>query len=406
MLQLLSAFPSYRPQSGLTAFHPNPAVALLIHDYFPPGKSLDNAFHINSWRGSDIGYIRRFTRDFPQAAQIALEDNFRSTGHILAAANAVIALDESRLEKTLRTTKPIGDPVEVVGFRDAEDEACGIVGEIRRRAAESLGWEEMAVLYRSNFMSRVLEEALMRAKVPYVIVGDVGFYQRAEIKDALALLKLSLHPDTPQSDEAFRRVCNTPTRGLGTKAMVALEDEADFRRSSLLCAVETVELPPKAKSAVLIFATAIRDVAVDGSLSVADRLSLLLDRTGYREMLRLSRAETDEGRLDNIAELLQLACSFQNVSELLDHAALASAAPGEETGGRVQLMTLHKGKGLEFRQVFLPGWDQGNFPSSFGVMLNCKCVDMVARLSSRVHVSAESGGKRSFEDQASGKPVT
>lgn len=326
----------------------------------------DDAQSIYSWRGSDIGYIRRFTQDFPKAAKVALEDNFRSTGHILAAANAVIALDESRLEKTLRPTKAIGDPIEVVSFRDAEDEAAGIVAEIRRRATEGLGWEEMAVLYRSNFMSRGLEEALMRAKVPYVIVGDVGFYQRAEIKDALALLRLAEHPDTPQSNEAFRRVCNTPSRGLGPKALAALEDEADFRRTSLLRAVETVQLPPRATAAVLTFAAAIRTVAADTALTVADRLSLLLDGTGYREMLRLSRAETDEGRLDNIAELLQLAGSFQSVPELLDHAALASAAPGEDTGGRVQLMTLHKGKGLEFRHVFLPGWDQGTFPSAFG----------------------------------------
>lgn len=326
----------------------------------------DDSQSIYSWRGSDIGYIRRFRQDFPRAAQVALEDNFRSTGHILAAANAVIALDGSRLEKTLRATKPIGDPIEVVSFRDAEDEADGIVAEIRRRAAEGVGWEDVAVLYRSNFMSRGLEESLMRSKVPYVIVGDVGFYQRAEIKDALALLRLSLHPDTPQSDEAFRRVCNTPSRGLGPKAMAALAEEAAFRNTSLLRAAETAQLPPKAKAAVLTFAAAIHEVAGDAGLSVADRLSLLLDKTGYREMLRLSRAETDEGRLDNIAELLQLAGSFQSVPELLDHAALASAAPGEETGGRVQLMTLHKGKGLEFRHVFLPGWDQGTFPSSFG----------------------------------------
>lgn len=326
----------------------------------------DDSQSIYSWRGSDITYIRRFTRDFPRAVQVALEDNFRSTGHILAAANAVIALDESRLEKVLRPTKPIGDPIEVVDFRDAEDEAVGIVGEIRRRQIEGVGWEDMAVLYRSNFMSRGLEEALMRAKVPYVIIGDVGFYQRLEIKDALALLRLSLHPDTPQSDEAFRRVCNTPSRGLGPKAMTALEDDATFRRTSLLRAVETAALPPKARGAALAFAAAIHETVLDASLSVADRLSLLVDRTGYREMLRASKAETDEGRLDNLAELIQLAASFQSVSELLDHAALASAAPGEEVGGRVQLMTLHKGKGLEFPHVFLPGWDQGTFPSGFG----------------------------------------
>ena len=326
----------------------------------------DDSQSIYSWRGSDITYIRRFTRDFPHAAQVALEDNFRSTGHILDAANAVIALDTSRLEKTLRTTKQVGDPIEVVEFRNGEEEAAGIVGEIRRRATEGLPWQDMAVLYRSNFMSRGLEEALMRAKVPYVIIGDVGFYQRAEIKDALALLRLVLNPDSQQSDEAFRRVCNTPSRGLGPKAMTALETEAEFHGTSLLRAADTATLPPKARAATLAFAEAIRAISLDVALSVADTLALLLDRTGYRAMLRESRAETDEGRLDNLQELLQLAGSFQSISELLDHAALASAAPGEEVGGRVQLMTLHKGKGLEFRQVFLPGWDQGCFPSAFG----------------------------------------
>ena len=148
--------------------------------------------------------------------------------------------------------------------------------------------------------------------------------------------------------------------------MAALEAEAEFRRTSLLRAIETATLPPKARGAALAFADAIRSVSLDIALSVADALSLVLDRTGYRAMLRDSRAETTEGKLDNLQELLSLAGTFHSISELLDHAALASAAPGEEGGGRVQLMTLHKGKGLEFRHVFLPGWDQNNFPSTFG----------------------------------------
>ena len=132
-----------------------------------------------------------------------LEENFRSTGHILAAANAVIAQDKRRLGKTLRPTKPIGVPVEVVGFPDPEAEARGLIAEMKRRAADGVPWEHMALLYRSNFLSRGFEEALMRAHVPYVIVGDVGFYQRAEIKDALALLRLAACPDDYQSDEAL-----------------------------------------------------------------------------------------------------------------------------------------------------------------------------------------------------------
>ncbi len=124
-----------------------------------------------------MAYIRSFSRDFPHAVQVRLEENFRSTGHILAATNAVIALDAKRLGKTLRATKVLGDRVEVVAFRDAEAEAHGVVAEIQRRSAEGLAWENMAILYRSNALSRSFEEALMRARVPYVLVGDVGFYQ-------------------------------------------------------------------------------------------------------------------------------------------------------------------------------------------------------------------------------------
>ena len=145
---------------------------------------------VYSWRGSDLGYIRRFTRDFPGAAQIKLEENFRSTGHILDAANAVIAQDRTRLGKTLFTRKSDGDRIEVVSFRDADAEAAGIVAEMNRRHAEGSGWDEFAVLYRGNALSRGYEEALMRGRIPYVLIGDVGFYARTEIKDALALLRL------------------------------------------------------------------------------------------------------------------------------------------------------------------------------------------------------------------------
>ncbi len=321
---------------------------------------------IFGFRSADITFVRRFPQDFPGAAQLRLEENFRSTGHILAAANAVIAKDPKRLGKTLRTGKEAGDPVEVVAFRDADDEAAGLVAEMKRRnAQEGLPWEAMALLYRSSFLSRGFEEALMRARVPYVLVGDVGFYQRAEIKDALALLRLAASPDDRQSDEAFRRVCNVPARGLGPKALAVLEEEAAHRAVSLLAATGTAPLPPKAEAAALDFAGAVRSVARDGTATLADQISLLLDRTGYRAMLRDSRAETSEGRFENLQELLVLAGSFHTARELLDHAALAAAAPGVDESGRVQLMTLHKSKGLEFPHVFLPAWEAGTFPSTY-----------------------------------------
>jgi DNA helicase-2/ATP-dependent DNA helicase PcrA len=326
----------------------------------------DDDQSVYGWRGADVGYIRRFTDDFPNAAVFRLEENFRSTSHILGAANTVIAQDPARLGKTLFTRKAAGDPVEIVRFRNAEAEASGIVSEIARRHAEGLAWEDMAILYRSNALSRGFEEALMRARVPYTLIGDVGFYQRAEIKDALALLKLAAMPDDAQADEAFRRVINMPARGFGAKAMDIVETEAVWRRVPLLVALETAPLPPRTRAAGLAFADAIRRVGRDHEATVADQLSLLLDATGYRRLLRESRAETTEGRLENLRELVQLAAGFHTARELLDNAALSTGGPDEENTGHLQLLTLHKAKGLEFPHVFLPAWEAGVFPPDYG----------------------------------------
>ena len=232
----------------------------------------DDDQSVYSWRGSDLAYIRRFTKDFPGATQIKLEENFRSTGHILDAANAVIAQDRLRIGKTLFTCKPEGDRIEVVTFRNGEAEAIGVVGEMQRRHAEGVGWDQMAVLYRSNALSRGFEEALMRARIPYVLVGDVGFYQRAEIKDTLALLRIAATPDDRQSDEALRRVINVPARGFGGKAMEILEAEAAWRQVPLLVALETANLPPKTRSAGLAFVDAVRGIGRDRAATLADQI--------------------------------------------------------------------------------------------------------------------------------------
>jgi DNA helicase-2/ATP-dependent DNA helicase PcrA len=327
----------------------------------------DDDQSIYSWRGADLAFIRRFPKDFPKAMQIKLEENFRSTSHILGAANAVISYDRQRIGKTLFTKKESGDPIEIVKFRDAEDEARGIAGEIQRRLADGLKSSDIAILYRSNFLSRGFEEALMRAKIPYVLIGDVGFYQRAEIKDALALLRIASAPDDLQSDEAVRRVINVPTRGFGPKAMEVLEGEAEWRRVSLLRAIETAALPPRARCEGLKFADQVRAIGANAGSTVADQLSLLVDGTGYRAMLRASRAETTEGRLENVQELIQLAGGFHSARELLDHAALATNGPDEETaGGQVSMMTMHRAKGLEFTHVFLPAWEAQVVPSQYG----------------------------------------
>jgi DNA helicase-2/ATP-dependent DNA helicase PcrA len=284
----------------------------------------------------------------------------------LSGANAVIARDRGRLGKTLYTRKPPGDPIEIVAFRNAEAEAAGIVEEIQRRHAEGCHWQDMAILYRANAFSRGFEESLMRGHIPYVLVGDVGFYQRVEIKDALALLRLAATPDSVQGDEAFRRVINVPARGFGPKAIDAVEQEAAFRQASLLQALETAELSPRAHSAGLAFLDAIRGVMRDRFATVADQISLLLDATGYRTMLRESKAETTEDKLENIQELIGLAGDFHTSRALLDHAALSTSGPQDESADRVRLMTMHKGKGLEFPHVFLPAWEAGTFPPDYG----------------------------------------
>jgi len=320
---------------------------------------------IYGWRGSDIEYIRRFHQDVPSAVQVRLEENFRSTGHILAAANAVIARDKKRLGKTLYTRKEQGDKIEIVAYRDAQAEAAGVVEEMLARHAEGTPWQDIAILYRASFLSRGFEEALMRARIPHVIVGDVGFYQRAEIKDALAFLRLAATPDDRQSDEAFRRVINEPRRGFGAKAMETVEAEASFRNVSLLRALDTAALPAKCRAAGLQFAEHVRRIGEDRSHTLADQISLLLDATGYRAMLRDSKAESSEDRLENLQELISLAGEFHTARELLDHAALATSRPGEDETDRVRLMTLHKAKGLEFPHVFLPAWEAGVFPSDY-----------------------------------------
>ncbi|WP_245407825.1 ATP-dependent helicase [Rhodoblastus acidophilus] len=350
----------------------------------------DDDQSIYGWRGANVELIRRFTRDYPDAGEFRLEENFRSTGHILAAANAVIAGDKKRLGKTLFTNQGDGQPITIATYRDAEAEALGLAAAISKRHGEGMPWDHMAVLYRTNVLSRAFEEALMRAKIPYELVGDVGFYARQEIKIALAYLRLATHPDDRQSDEAFRRVINEPRRGFGPQTLAIVEEEAAFRNVSLLCALETAKLPPKARGEGLKMADQVRRIGADPSHSLADQISLLLDACGYRQLLRASKAEDAAGRLENLEELVSLASSFHSARELLDHAALATNRASEGATPAVRLMTMHRAKGLEFDQVFLPAFENGIIPSTYGDADEERRLAYVALTRGKRHVTISS----------------
>ena len=322
----------------------------------------DDSQSIYSWRGAKIGFIRNFVREFDGAKLFKLEENFRSTHHILQAANAIIARDPGRIPKTLFTQKGDGQKIEVLTYDYASDEADAIAAEMGRRAAEGVAWHDMAMIYRINRLSRSLEEALLKARIPYEIIGDVGFYHRAVVKDALAFLMLAACPDSRQSDEAFRRVANVPRRGLGAKALGQIEQDAQDRGLSLCAAVTTATLPAKVRDSLLAFRETVSRIGQIPDMRLCDRLDTLLKETGYYTMWREAASEEGETALQNLSELVGLAEGFTRLQDLLEHAALATASPNERGRDRVQLMTMHRAKGLEFPHVFLPAWEETVFP--------------------------------------------
>ncbi len=323
---------------------------------------------IYSWRGADVGNILRFERDFPGARIFRIEENYRSTQSILDAAGAVVAKNRNRLGKTLRATRGGGVNLRFFEARTAMDEAEFVAQEIYRVQARGDLEQRIGVLYRTNFQSRAFEEAFRRLGIRYKVVGGFSFYQRAEVKDTVAYVRLAINP---ADDVALLRVLNMPPRGIGQGTVDRLRNMAEQSGGSLweaLGALAGATAGTRA-SALRGFRELIEELQRQvGSLGPAEFLHLVLDRSGYLAHLEQQDLEKDSSRAENVRELVNAVAEGEQqgetLADFLDRTALVSDADDYDPSAPVTLMTLHSAKGLEFHHVFLAGMDEGLFPHS------------------------------------------
>jgi DNA helicase II / ATP-dependent DNA helicase PcrA len=332
----------------------------------------DDDQSIYGWRGAEVDNILRFEHDFPGAIVIRLERNYRSTGHILAAASHLIAHNEGRLGKTLRTDDELGEKVGVTGAWDSEEEARAIGEEIEtlqrggQESGEKHPLNEIAILVRASFQMREFEDRFVTLGLPYRVIGGPRFYERAEIRDALAYLRVV---NSPTDDLAFERIVNVPKRGLGDATVQLLHDHARKRRVPLTeaarAAVATDEfLKPKPRGALRGLLDCIdRWRAQREALPHTELAEIILDESGYTEMWQKDRSADAAGRLENLKELIRSMDEFENLQGFLEHISLVMDNEKAAEADAVNIMTLHSAKGLEFDTVFLPGWEEGVFPN-------------------------------------------
>ena len=333
----------------------------------------DDDQSIYGWRGANIANIQRFHHDYPQTHMVRLEQNYRSTGNILAAANAMIANNDGRLGKNLWTEDAEGEAIRRYRAMNELDEAQYVIDKISNFRDEGAALSSIAVLYRSNAQSRVFEEGLLRAGMPYRVYGGPRFFERMEIKDALGYLRLVAYRN---DDTSFERVVNTPTRGIGQRTVESLREVARNRDTSLWQAAQSVvaegALAARAGKSVGAFLDLIDELsaATEGQ-TLADRVSHVINASGLLEHYRQEKGEKAESRVENLEELVTAARQFEpdeteemgELEAFLAHAALESGdTQGEAWEDCVQLMTLHSAKGLEFATVFLCGLEEGLFP--------------------------------------------
>jgi DNA helicase-2/ATP-dependent DNA helicase PcrA len=329
----------------------------------------DDDQSIYGWRGAEVDNILRFEHDFPGATIVRLERNYRSTAHILAAASHLIAHNEGRLGKTLRTEDEPGEKVQVTSCWDSEEEARAIGEEIEQLQRDDGNGrphplDEIAILVRASFQMREFEDRFVTLGLPYRVIGGPRFYERQEIRDALAYLRV-IH--SPTDDLAFERIVNVPKRGLGDATVQLLHDYARKKRVPLTAAAravsETDELKPKPRTAIRDLLAAFDRWRVQrDSLPHTELAEIVLDESGYTEMWQKDRSADAAGRLENLKELIRSLDEFENLAGFLEHISLVMDTDKGEGVDSVSIMTLHSAKGLEFDTVFLPGWEEGLFP--------------------------------------------
>nr|WP_232372692.1 UvrD-helicase domain-containing protein [Acuticoccus mangrovi] len=327
----------------------------------------DDDQSIYGWRGAEVDNILRFETDFPGATVVRLERNYRSTSHILAAASHLIAHNEGRLGKELFTdfTDPDEVPVTVASSWDSEEEARAINEEVESLQKKGASLDEMAILVRTTAQMRAFEDRFVTTGTPYRVIGGPRFYERKEIRDALAYFRCVTQP---AYDLAFERIINVPARGIGQVSVRLVSEAARAEGIPMIAAatdlLSTDEVKGKARTGLAgLVASLERWRSQLDTMSHTELAEIVLEESGYTDMLKADRSADAPGRLENLKELIRSMEEFDSLPAFLEHVSLVTDAQGEAGGEAVTLMTLHAAKGLEFDVVFLPGWEEGLFPS-------------------------------------------
>ena len=326
----------------------------------------DDDQSIYSWRGAEIKNFLEFDQVYKNAKVIRLEENYRSSQNILSVASNLIANNQNRVGKTLKATMEDGDLVKLNCFKNGKDEAIGISDEIEKKLKKKYSFNNIAILVRAIFQTREFEERFLKIGMPYRILGGTKFYERAEIKDCVAYLRL-IHQ--PKDDLAFGRIVNNPKRSIGESTLKLIHEFSNVNLVSLEISAKTLVeknlIKPKTKiglSSFLLLMDKWRNDINIKKINHVKLLQIVLDESGYSAMLKNKKDLENENRLENIKELLSAMKEFDGLESFLEHVALATSIDQDWEGEKINMMTMHGSKGLEFDVIFLPGWEEGLFP--------------------------------------------